>query len=112
MGKAPPLPTPIEPFGLCAPVCGTLLRGDELKGDQFNVSALGATSNIDKTALDSLGASGNDEGHRMIIQPLLGKCVNVHGLMLEELGRFRAIPEKNWRFPPGYRTRIAPAYWG
>ena len=46
----------------------------------------------------------------MHVQPLIDACLNVHLLMMNELKRFRYIPEKFWPFPAGYRTRMAPAY--
>ena len=44
------------------------------------------------------------------MQPLVEACLNVHALMMQELQRYKHVPEKQWPFPAGYRTRMAPAY--
>lgn len=103
----------IDVTNACAPVAGVLAHGDDLKGDAFAHGFLGGgvvsvdqpPKGGDEVVLDE------ESSYKMFIQPLLEKCVNVAALMAAELKLFRPVPEKNWPFPPGYKTRVAPSYW-
>ena len=54
--------------------------------------------------------AGVGEGFLDVIRPLLALTVNLTRLMKEELKHYRAVPEKDWPLPRGYRVRVAAAY--
>lgn len=90
------------------PVYLGLLRGDAESGEPV----VPGSNSAEVKRLAKLASAGEYTTEQIVdfIRPLLALAVNTHAMMIAEIKRFRPIPDKDWRLPPGYRVRIAPSY--